>query len=139
MLADRLAVMVAGPRGGRLVQVGAPQAVYDAPAGLAVAQLTGDVWTVDGEAFGDHAETPIGRVPLVVPAFGAVQVGVRPEHSRFVADPAGPLIAARSAFLGAFTRVWTRGPAAAVVDQDRAVPPGTVGRVEVARGAAWPR
>ncbi|HET6953562.1 MAG TPA: sn-glycerol-3-phosphate ABC transporter ATP-binding protein UgpC [Acidimicrobiales bacterium] len=88
-MADRIAIMSAG----RLQQLGTPQAVYEAPANLFVAQfigtppmntLTGTV-TTDGGA-GAVVEVVGGRVP-VPPDLKAsleegrpVVVGVRPEH-----------------------------------------------------------
>lgn len=98
-MADRIAVMDAG----RLQQVGSPQAVYDRPANLFVAQFLGAppmntiAATVVRTPSGPTAQLggqPIDLSPLVAdhPADGAeVIIGVRPEHLTVEAD--GPIAA----------------------------------------------
>jgi iron(III) transport system ATP-binding protein len=74
--ADRIAVM----RSGRLEQVGAPEAVYEEPRTLFVAQFLGRTNLITGKASGTYAETAIGRVPLSRDATGDVLIALRPEH-----------------------------------------------------------
>jgi ABC-type sugar transport system ATPase subunit len=95
-MANRIAVMSAG----RLQQVGTPQAVYEAPANLFVAQFIGTppMNTLDGtftSEGGPAVNVAGGRVGLD-PARAAgleegrpVVVGVRPEHFTITSD--GPL------------------------------------------------
>jgi ABC-type sugar transport system ATPase subunit len=95
-MADRIAIMSAG----RLQQIGTPQAVYEAPANLFVAQFIGTppmntlpgTFTSEG---GPAVDVGGGRVALA-PAQAAgleegrpLVVGVRPEH--LVITPDGPL------------------------------------------------
>ena len=94
-LGDRIAVMEAG----RIVQVGPPEAVYDAPATTAVARLFGDPAinlldvTPDTDAQGPFVRLSDRRQPLdagLAHAAGRDCVlGVRPEAIRF-ADPGAP-------------------------------------------------
>jgi ABC-type sugar transport system ATPase subunit len=95
-MADRIAIMSAG----RLQQVGTPQAVYDTPANLFVAQFIGTppMNTLDGtftSEGGSAVAVAGGRVGLD-PARAAglaegrpLVVGVRPEHLTITPD--GPL------------------------------------------------
>jgi len=73
---DRLAVM----RSGQIDQVGTPEAVYDRPRTLFVAQFLGRTNLLLSRADGDTADTPLGRVPLAEAADGTVMVSLRPEH-----------------------------------------------------------
>jgi iron(III) transport system ATP-binding protein len=95
VLSDRIAVMV----GGRIVQVGAPDDLYERPADPFVASflgvanfLGGDVVGTDGGAawvrLDGLPEADSLRVPGAAPA-ARVLVCVRPEA--LVCDPAGPL------------------------------------------------
>ncbi len=81
-LADRLAVL----HQGRIVQEGSPEEVYGRPKTAFVAQFLGGANLVPGEAFGEEADTPLGRVRLDRPARGRVVLAVRPEHIE-VTDP----------------------------------------------------
>jgi len=74
--ADRLAVM----RGGQIDQVGTPEAVYDHPRTLFVAQFLGRTNLLLSRARGPEADTPLGPVPLAEEAEGTVMVSLRPEH-----------------------------------------------------------
>jgi iron(III) transport system ATP-binding protein len=82
--ADRLAVM----REGKLVQVGTPESVYLSPRTAFVAGFLGGTNVVSGTAEGGVARTVLGAVPLVGEAKGPVQLSVRPEALRLVADTA---------------------------------------------------
>src|SRR5919106_3463230 len=84
-LADRLAVM----REGRIVQVGAPEEVYGAPATRWAAQFVGEVNVLSGVARGGGVETELGVFDLRAPASGDVHVAVRPEQLQLRSDPRG--------------------------------------------------
>ncbi|GEM85284.1 ABC transporter ATP-binding protein [Meiothermus hypogaeus] len=73
--ADRLAVM----RSGQLEQTGTPEEVYHHPRTPFVAQFLGRTNLIPGEARGQEAETPLGRIMLVEEAQGAVLLSLRPE------------------------------------------------------------
>ena len=75
-MADRVAVM----QGGRIEQIGTPEAVYTVPRTLFVAQFLGQTNLVLTHADGDSAETPLGRLRLHREAHGTVLVALRPEH-----------------------------------------------------------
>jgi ABC-type sugar transport system ATPase subunit len=81
-MADRIAIM----SGGRLQQVGEPQAVYERPANLFVAGFIGSppMNTLPGTAVnaadGAAVQTTAGIVPAVV-------AGVRPEHLHVATSP----------------------------------------------------
>jgi iron(III) transport system ATP-binding protein len=74
--ADRVAIL----RGGRIEQIGTPEALYHAPRTLFAAQFLGRTNLLFAEAHGDDASTPLGRVPLDRAARGNVLVSLRPEH-----------------------------------------------------------
>jgi iron(III) transport system ATP-binding protein len=74
--ADRVAVM----QGGRIEQVGTPEAVYTVPRTLFVAQFLGQTNLVLTHADGHTAETALGRVRLHREAHGTVLIALRPEH-----------------------------------------------------------
>jgi len=82
---DRLAVM----RSGQIDQVGTPEAVYDRPRTLFVAQFLGRTNLLLSRADGDAADTPLGRVPLTGTAEGTVMVSLRPEHLTLEAPETG--------------------------------------------------
>ncbi|SCC91638.1 putrescine transporter subunit: ATP-binding component of ABC superfamily [Thiomonas sp. X19] len=85
VMSDRLAVM----SGGRVAQVGAPQAVYDHPENTFVATFLGASNLLDGELDGQDGERLAVRLPRGGRVHAAareatvrgprVQVGVRPE------------------------------------------------------------
>lgn len=82
-MADRLAVM----RAGRIVQVGDPVSLYDAPVDEFVAGLFGYVNRFDTEVSDGVAPTPLGAVPAPGFANGAaVKVLVRPEGVRLFGE-----------------------------------------------------
>lgn len=86
-MADRIAVMDAG----RIVQVGTPSEIYEAPASRFVAQFLGDVNLLEGRVRGRHgdawaveaAAAPHGLIvesaDPALAAGDAVAVAVRPE------------------------------------------------------------
>ncbi len=79
-MADTIGVM----RDGRLLQIGAPQAVYREPADAFVAEFLGHTNLLEGQASGMSAETPIGTVNLTSPARGPVTLSLRPEDLALV-------------------------------------------------------
>ena len=74
--ADRVAVM----QGGRIDQVGTPEAIYQTPRTLFVAQFLGQTNLTLADAHGSTAETPLGVLQLHREAEGTVLVALRPEH-----------------------------------------------------------
>ena len=95
-LADRVALL----NGGRLVQLGTPQQVYDEPVDLWAARLTGPASTLKGVVVNGPAGMVSVNVagaviavnaPDVAPAGGAVSALVRPEWARLGGDLRGRL------------------------------------------------
>lgn len=83
--ADRVAVM----ENGRLEQTGAPEAMYNRPETPFVAEFLGKTNLIPGDAFGDCADTRLGRFKLDSPAQGRVLLSLRPEHLEMVHATAG--------------------------------------------------
>jgi iron(III) transport system ATP-binding protein len=79
-MGDRIALM----REGRILQLGAPEALYFGPADRYVATFLGEVNRLPGRIAGGAAATAIGAVPAAgLPDGTAVEVLVRPEGLRF--------------------------------------------------------
>ncbi len=74
-IADQVALMI---RGG-IVQVDDPESLYRRPATREVAGFIGESYFLAGAASGHVAETEIGRLELIDPRVGAVDVLLRPE------------------------------------------------------------
>jgi len=74
-IADRIAVLF----DGRIVQYATPEDLYQRPVSREVAAFIGDAQFLRGAADGATAATELGRLPLLDPAEGAVDVLVRPE------------------------------------------------------------
>lgn len=74
-IADRLAVL----HRGRILQIDKPQDVYLKPANREVASFLGDANFLPGYADGEAVECALGRLPLGRPAYGDVDVMIRPE------------------------------------------------------------
>ena len=102
LLGDRVAVMSEG----RIVQVDTPEALYRRPATAWVAGFVGEANLLEGSGEGAVAATPLGPVPLVEPAHGAVQVLVRPEAVSL--RPDGPARVEVVDFLGHDTSYLVR-------------------------------
>ena len=83
--ADRVAVMA----NGRLEQTGAPEAMYNRPDTPFVAEFLGKTNLIPGDAFGDCADTGLGRFKLDCHAQGRVLLSLRPEHLEMVHATAG--------------------------------------------------
>jgi len=111
-MSDRIAVMSAG----RVLQVGAPREIYDAPTDRFVADFIGETNFLEGRvvAFcGQHADVELkagGQIRATVPANfapeGDVTVVLRPEHAGFC----GPDEAIKSGGIrGALTNIVYSG------------------------------
>ncbi len=84
-MADRVALM----RAGRLVQLGPPATLYNAPADHFVAGFFGDVNRVRGRVSQGRVATPLGELDAAGLADGTeVEVLIRPEALRL--QPLGP-------------------------------------------------
>ncbi len=85
-LADTIALM----DGGRILQTGAPEALYLKPNSLKAARLLGDVEAFDSTVTNGRAHTPLGAASAGELADGiAVQVLVRPEGLELSASSEG--------------------------------------------------
>ena len=104
LVGDRVAVM----SDGRIVQVATPEVLYTRPATAWVARFVGEANLLAGHADGGVASTPLGAVPLVDAAHGAVEVLVRPEAVSL--HPGGQAIVERVDFLGHDTSYVVRLP-----------------------------
>ena len=114
---DQVEAMTLGQRmivmnGGRIEQIGTPEAVYGQPATTFVASFIGSppmnllTGSADGSRF-----TVGGQVlplPSAAPRGGALTLGVRPEHASLHADGAWPLQVEMLEMLGAERLVYGR-------------------------------
>ena len=75
-LGDEVAVM----RDGVLVQQATPAELYNRPADPWLAEFVGEAELLSGYAKDSEADTVLGRIPLVNPMTGPVEVLVRPEE-----------------------------------------------------------
>jgi iron(III) transport system ATP-binding protein len=76
--ADQVAIL----RDGRLVQIGAPANVYNAPVDAELATFLGEAVILPAEATGTVAQCALGTIPLVDPADGKIMIILRPEQIR---------------------------------------------------------
>ncbi len=138
-MSDRVAVLGLGPAGGRLLQCDAPERVYRRPVDEQAARITGEVQLLDGHGHGPHAETSLGRVPLLEPRQGPVRLLLRPGTLRW-ADAAGGIATVSSRqFGGRGYRLWCRTPAGELClecEQQTAPGIGAQGAVVIA-GPCW--
>ncbi|HVL23579.1 MAG TPA: ABC transporter ATP-binding protein [Thermomicrobiales bacterium] len=74
-IADRIAVMFHG----QIQQIATPEDLYERPATREVAAFIGDAQFLPGEAAGGKVRTELGRLTLLEPRAGAVDVLIRPE------------------------------------------------------------
>ena len=99
-LSDRVAVM----QSGKILQMGPPREIYEAPTHRFVADFIGDINLMDGEALnGGGIRLDAGTVlPLAHQASGRVTVAIRPERAQLVPAGQGALDATvvHSAYLG---------------------------------------
>jgi iron(III) transport system ATP-binding protein len=76
VVGDVAAVM----KGGRVLQMDTPSAIYDAPVDAWVARFVGDANLVEATGDGDQAITALGRIPLKESFHGDCVVVIRPEY-----------------------------------------------------------
>ncbi|MBX9633471.1 MAG: ABC transporter ATP-binding protein, partial [Magnetospirillum sp.] len=96
-MADRIAVM----RGGRIIQLDSPAALYDRPADPFVASFFGEVNVFTVRAAGGMVSTPLGRFPA--PGLGDGQLAevlVRPEGISVTSDGNGIAMVRTARLLG---------------------------------------
>lgn len=77
-------------RAGRIVQVGVPYNVYNAPVDLAAASFFSDINVIRGKVHGALTETVFGQ--FLAPGFAdgsEVDIVIRPQHIRIDFDRAG--------------------------------------------------
>jgi putative spermidine/putrescine transport system ATP-binding protein len=104
-LADRIVLQ----RDGRIVQIGTPREIYDAPADAFVAGFVGRANVLDGTAVdAETVETSIGRLATTRhgrPSGAPLKLLVRPERVEVARDPTGENVFAaqvlRDRFFGA--------------------------------------
>lgn len=85
-MADEIALM----RGGRIVQIGAPYHVYNAPRDIEAAAFFSDINVIRGRVQGALTDTPFG--PFLAPGVpdgGEVDIVIRPQHLKIELDRAG--------------------------------------------------
>ncbi len=99
-LSDRVAVM----QSGRILQMGPPRSIYEAPTHRFVADFIGDINLIEGEALASGGIRLPGGATLPGPAAapGRVTLAVRPERAKIVPAGSGVIDATlvHSAFLG---------------------------------------
>jgi iron(III) transport system ATP-binding protein len=89
-MSDQIALM----RGGRIVQVGVPYNVYNAPVDKAAAAFFSDINVIPGTVRGALTDTPFGAfLAPGVPDGTEVEIVIRPQHLRidFDRNGKGPL------------------------------------------------
>jgi iron(III) transport system ATP-binding protein len=85
-MADEIALM----RAGRIVQIGAPYNVYNAPVDRAAAAFFSDINVIRGVSKGALTETPFGAFLTPGHKDGAqVEIVIRPQHLRIDFDRGG--------------------------------------------------
>lgn len=99
-LSDRVAVM----QGGRILQMGPPRDIYEAPTHRFVADFIGDINLIEADALPDNAVRLPGGTQMSLPhkARGRITLAIRPERARILAPEAGQLQAQviHTAYLG---------------------------------------
>ncbi|WP_366140002.1 ABC transporter ATP-binding protein [uncultured Jannaschia sp.] len=138
-MSDRIAVM----EGGRVLQVGPPREIYDAPATRFVAGFIGESNVLAGEVREGRVHLPGGSVPAPDGAAGPVTLAIRPERVTLAASGAPDTLAAvlattiyQGADLTAHLRLPDGTEIAARLPADAAPgPPGTPHGVAFAPGA----
>lgn len=85
-MSDQIALM----RGGRIVQIGAPYNVYNAPVDIAAAAFFSDINVIRSKVEGALTETPFGQfLAPGVPDGTEVDIVIRPQHLRIDFDRHG--------------------------------------------------
>jgi len=85
-MADQIALM----REGRVVQVGAPYNIYNAPVDLGAAEFFSDINVISGRVFGSLTKTPFGE--FLTPGYNDntdLYITIRPQHLKIDFDRAG--------------------------------------------------
>lgn len=81
-MADQIVVLI----GGRVRQVGSPQAIYTEPSDSDVARLFGEGTMIEATAEGDYASSSIGSVKLRRRAHGRGNLVIRPRDLETVSN-----------------------------------------------------
>ncbi|ERV73841.1 TPA: ABC transporter ATP-binding protein [Pseudomonas aeruginosa] len=82
-MSDRIAVM----NKGKVLQVGTPSDIYEAPLNRAVADFIGETNFLEGQADADGVRLADGqRLAATTPGSGAVTLAIRPERTELAAD-----------------------------------------------------
>ena len=122
-MGDRIALM----REGKILQLGAPEALYFGPADRYVATFLGEVNRLPSRVSGGQATTAIGALPAPGLAEGtAVEVLVRPEGLRLGSEEAREAEVQACRLLGATTMVHRALPdgAGGLLHLHARLPPG---------------
>ena len=85
-MADQIALM----RAGRVVQIGAPYNIYNAPIDLGAAEFFSDINVISGRVFGSLTKTPFGE--FLTPGYDdntELYITIRPQHLKIDFDRAG--------------------------------------------------
>jgi spermidine/putrescine ABC transporter ATP-binding subunit len=87
VMADRMAIL----KSGRLLQVGSPEEIYEAPSDLFVANFIGTMNFIRGEmdVFGNFTSGPYSISPAHSAKVGSALLAVRPEHVAISANETG--------------------------------------------------
>ncbi|MFU4154652.1 ABC transporter ATP-binding protein [Pseudomonas aeruginosa] len=81
-MSDRIAVM-----SSKVLQVGTPSDIYEAPLNRAVADFIGETNFLEGQADADGVRLADGqRLAATTPGSGAVTLAIRPERTELAAD-----------------------------------------------------
>ncbi len=103
-IADRVAVL----NQGRLLQVGTPGDLYRYPKVRHVATFLGEANMIAGEANGTTVDTALGQLVLAEPAYGTVDVMVRPEAIMLQTDGDGAAEVSERRFFGHYQLIDVR-------------------------------
>ncbi len=95
-LADRVAVL----QNGRIAQISPPEELYRAPATREIAAFVGEANFLPAYAEGKYASSVLGRLALLHPLSGPVEVLIRPEWITVRADPQGGAVVVRRMYFG---------------------------------------
>jgi iron(III) transport system ATP-binding protein len=135
-LADRIALV----RDGTIVQEGAPEELYYAPASRWAAELVGTANILGGTVSGGRVHTAVGTFPsngAAATDTGSVEVVVRPELVRLIPDPGAAAEVVSRSFLGHDVLYRVRVEGTEIVSQrpsDEVVPLGARVAIEIQAG-----
>jgi len=87
--AMRMADVIALMRNGRIVQMGAPFNIYNAPVDKAAAAFFSDINVVTGQVTNALTDTPFGQFLAPGIAKGEVEIVIRPQHLKLDFDRNG--------------------------------------------------